>query len=67
MITIKLKRDIKTTPEWVFPAVYIRAGEVVQAFKASNLPYDNAVWIDDPRTCNTYGSYLLPDECVVQS
>ncbi len=67
MYTIKLKHDIKATPEWVFPAIYIRAGEVVKAFRASNLPYDNALWIDDPRTCNIYGSYLLPDEYEVQS
>ena len=61
---IQLKRDIKTTPEWVFPAIYIRAGETVKAFRASNLPYDNAVWIDDPRTCNIYGSFLMPGEYI---
>ena len=59
---IKLSRDVKTTPEWVFPAIYIRSGETVNCFPATNLPYDGAVWIDDPRTCNIYGSFVMPDD-----
>ena len=59
-VKITLKRTICTVPEWVFPKVYINAGETVNCEPANNLPgHDGKMWIVDARVDNDgYGCYV---------
>ena len=45
---VRLLVDKHYPAAWVFSFPVIKAGTVVPVFPASNLPYDNAYWIDTP-------------------
>jgi len=59
---VKLLRSIKSNPCYQAPAEY-NEGDVVRAKWATNLPYDKAVWIDEPEVSDCpVGIFLSTDE-----
>ncbi len=62
---IKLLTNKKYPASWVFNAPAYKAGEIVEAVEAKNLPY-GGYWIDTPELKDDcYGIHVDKEDCEV--